>query len=272
MHWKINIAISLIILSGCAQQETNESVEFVSSEKTLQTDYLIEIDAFMAKVNNPSIKLVDFRKKENYDQEHIEGALHIWRNDIEDASFPYEGMMAGKTQIENLFSNLGINNIDTLVVYDDNGLCDATRLWWMLQNYDFTNIKLLHGGIEEWKKKGGLVSSAIPVTTKASFKLNDSTSMKYYISKESIIKKVIDNVTILDTRSTDEFSGKRQKKGAAKAGRIPNSINLDWAQAIDYNGNKKFKPFEELTAIYNGIAKNKEEPIVVFDQHIPLLC
>ena len=102
--------------------------------------------------------------------------------------------------------------------------------------------------------------------------MNDSTSMKYYISKESIIKKVIDNVTILDTRSTDEFSGKRQKKGAAKAGRIPNSINLDWAQAIDYNGNKKFKPFEELTAIYNCIAKNKEEPIVVFDQHIPLLC
>ena len=264
MYWKINIALTIIILSSCAQQETNYSAEFLTSEKSFQTDYLIEVDAFMSKTKNSSFKLIDFRKKENYEQEHLDGALHIWRNDIEDTTYAYEGMMASKNQIENLFSDLGINNSDTLVVYDDNGLCDATRLWWLLQNYDFTNVKLLHGGIEEWKTKGGTVTSEIPVVTKTSFELNDSTSMKYYISKEKVKQKVTDNAIILDTRSSDEFSGKRQKKGASKAGRIPNSINIDWAQAIDYNGDKKFKSLEELTTIYDGIAKNKEEPIVVY--------
>lgn len=264
MYWKINIALSLIILFGCTQQETNESVEYVTSAKTFQTDYLIEVDAFKPKVKNPFIKIIDFRKKENYDQEHIEGALHLWRNVIEDSSFPYGGMMASKTQIENLFSSLGINNTVTLVVYDDNGLCNATRLWWLLQNYDFTNVKFLHGGIEAWKNGGGIVTIEIPVVTKTSFKLNDSTSMKYYISKEKMQQKVADNAVVLDTRSADKFSGKRQKKGAAKAWRIPNSINIDWAQAIDYNGDRKFKSFEALATIYDGIAKSKDEPIAVY--------
>jgi thiosulfate/3-mercaptopyruvate sulfurtransferase len=51
--------------------------------------------------------------------------------------------MASKTQIETLFGQLGITNKNSIIFYDDNGLCEVSRLWWILQNYDFKNIKLI---------------------------------------------------------------------------------------------------------------------------------
>ena len=88
-----------------------------------------------------AIKILDFRKSEFYKKEHIKGALNIWRTDLEDASYPYKGMMAGKEQMETLLGRLGVNKSDTIIIYDDNGLCDSSRLWWILQNYDFTNVE-----------------------------------------------------------------------------------------------------------------------------------
>jgi thiosulfate/3-mercaptopyruvate sulfurtransferase len=115
------------------------------------------------QIRHQNIKIIDFRKKEIYKKEHIEDALHIWRTDIEDASYDYKDIMANSLQIEKLFSKLGIETVDTLIIYDDNGLCDSARLWWKLQNDEYDHVKLLHGGIAAWKAIKGEVSLEIPL-------------------------------------------------------------------------------------------------------------
>ncbi len=264
MNWKIKIVLFLLILSACESDKVNKVENKILGEELIKKDYLIEIDEYIRIAKQPNIKLLDFRKKEAYDKEHIEGALNIWRTDIEDISYPYNGMMASRSQIETLFSNLGIATNDTIIIYDDNGLCNATRLWWLLQNYDFSNLKLLQGGLSEWKANNGLVTTEIPSIQKAIFKLTDRPSMKYYVSKEEVQKALNTNTVILDTRTLDEFSGKRQKKGAAKGGRINNSIHIDWAEAIDYNGDKKTKSLEELESIYSQLQIEKDAPVIVY--------
>ena len=79
----------------------------------------------------------------------------------------------------------------------------------------------------------------MPLAQKTLFKLPEKPSMKYYVSKEEMLEAITNKTLILDTRTTDEFTGKRQKNGASKGGRIPNSINIDWSVAVDYNGDKK---------------------------------
>ncbi len=254
----------MYVFSACKQEKAIETKKQIASETPVKINYLIEVDEFKTIANQPHIKVIDFRKKEAYDKEHIKGALHIWRTDIEDASFPYNGIMASRTQIETLFSTLGIVTNDTLIIYDDNGLCDAARLWWLLQNYDFTNVKLFHGGLNIWKAANGLVTDENTIVEKAVFKLSETPSMKYYVSKEEMRDALNTNTIILDTRTLDEFSGKRQKKGAAKAGRIPNSILIDWAEAINYNGDKKIKPVEDLESIYSQLDSTKDAPIIVY--------
>lgn len=172
--------------------------------------------------------------------------------------------MASKEQLEKLFSTKGISNDDLLVVYDDNGLCDAARFWWVLQHYNYTNIRLLNKTYSDWIATKGSFVSETTKTTPTHFTFKASPNLRLHISKEELQKTLHTNTIILDTRSHDEFSGKRQKKGAAKAGRIPNSILMDWATAINFHTDKKIKSIEELDRIYSPIIPSKETPIIVY--------
>ena len=264
MNWRNKTIFLLIIFSACKQEKALVAQKEIETEIPTKSDYLIEAHEFKAISKQPDIKIIDFRKKEAYEKEHIINALQIWRTDIEDASFPYKGMMASREQIETLFSNLGIATNDTLIIYDDNGLCDAARLWWLLQNYDFTNVKLLNGGLQAWKTISGSVTVNKPSVQKSVFKLSDTSSMKYYVSKEEMQDALNRKTFFLDTRTLDEFTGSIKKNGAAKAGRIPNSIHIDWAEAINYNSDKKIKSVNDLESIYNRLHVTKDTPIIVY--------
>jgi thiosulfate/3-mercaptopyruvate sulfurtransferase len=256
MNWRINILVVVLVSFAC-QKEKSTVVE------TIKEDYLIEVEDLMDIFNHHNVSILDFSKKEDYDKEHIVGALNIWRTDIEDVSYPYSGIMASKTQIETLFGKLGIKTNYTLIVYDDNGLCESSRLWWILQNYDFKNIKMLHGGISEWKLNNGQVTTDIPEVIPTVFNLPENPKMQYYVSKEEVKKALNTNVVVLDTRTIDEFSGKKKKKGAAKAGRIPNSIHIDWSEAINYSGDKRLNSLKDLERIYSKLNIKKDDPIIV---------
>lgn len=256
MSWKNSILIFIIFLS-CKKNQ----------DRTLFEDshnYLIEAVELKPLINKSNIKVLDFRKREDYENSHIIGALHITRNDIEDKSYPYGGMMAKKEQMESLFSNLGINNDDTIIIYDDNGMCEASRLWWILQNYNYDNVKILHGGIVGWENINGETTMVGTEVSKSNFRFNETPYMKYYVSKNKVHEALQRNTVLIDTRNNDEFTGKYHKKGAKKPGRIPNSINIDWAKNINYDDNKRLKSIEELKNIYDKLNINKTDSIILY--------
>lgn len=264
MNWRISMLWLSLAFMGC-KQNTPGVVSVLSEDHTLASiNYLIEAEELTEIIHKPNVKIIDFRKEKYFSEGHLSGALNIWRTDIEDSTLPYAGIMAPKEQIEALFSSLGIETEDTLIIYDDVGLCDASRLWWILQNYDYTSVRLLHGGLAAWKANMGSVSTEVSELKKSVFQLTKSPSMKYYISKDEMQKSLATDALILDTRTVNEFSGKRIKKGATKAGRIPNSMLIDWADAINYSGDKKMKSFEELEAVYSRLNRKKDEPILVY--------
>lgn len=233
----------VLILLGCSSEKVTEN-------------YLIEIDEFETLSKLKSTKIIDFRKLKDFQEGHVNNAINIWRTDIEDASFPYGGMKASKEKLEKLFSKLGIKNDDTLLLYDDKGLCDAARLWWVLQYYNFKKVKLLNGGLTTIKK------ALIPLTKEensvlpSKFKFKGGINTQFFASKEQIEHAININSIIIDTRTEDEFLGKYIKKGAFKAGKIPTSKLIGWASAINYNGDKKLKSKAELNEIYAGLNKN----------------
>jgi thiosulfate/3-mercaptopyruvate sulfurtransferase len=257
MNWRNKVLVFVLVSFACQK----EKVKFNDS---IEVNYLIEAKDLKAIINQQHIKILDFRKKEVYRKEHIVGALNMWRTDIEDASYPYKGIMASKTQIEALFGKLGIKTTDTLIVYDDNGLCEASRLWWILQNYDFKNIKMLHGGISEWKSNHGQVTTKRRKVNESVFKLTQNPKMQYYVSKEQVRDALKSNVLLLDTRTIDEFTGKQQKKGATKGGRLPNSMHIDWTEAVNQDGNQRFKTIEDLELIYSKLNINKKDTIILY--------
>lgn len=259
MNFKKSILLFCVILTllSCKNGKVNEL--------NLSEGYLIEFEEFDSISSHEKIKIIDFRKPELYKKGHIINAVNVWRTDIENKTYPYEGMMAEKSDIEELFSDLGIENDDTIVVYDDNGLCDSSRLWWILQVYGFDKIKMLHGGFSLWKE-GHEVTTEIPQIEKTKFLFEKEPLFDSYITKDEVFTALQQEKVILDTRTQDEYSGKRQKRGATKGGRIPKSILFDWTLAIDYHGDKKIKSIDKLKEIYKEILPYKNDTIIVYCQ------
>jgi len=223
---------------------------------------LIESSALYENNNYENYVIIDLRKPEKFNLGHLPNAVNIWRTDIIDQDMTYGGMMAKKGAIEQLFSSLGIKSDDNLLIYDDKGLVDAVRLWWILDYYKHTNVKLLNGGLNSWKKDNYPISTETTALKKSDFKFkNISVNASRYANIEDV-KKAISNPDILlvDTRELNEFTGEHKKKGAFRGGRIPSSTWCNWSETVDYRNNTKFKSLDKIKEIYasRGITPDKE--------------
>ncbi|MCE2611739.1 sulfurtransferase [Flavobacteriaceae bacterium D16] len=258
MFWKNKslIVVGLLLLWGCNEIPARET----------SGNPLIEV-AELTLIDHSRTRIIDFRKAEAYTQEHIPGALNLWREAIENPNFTYGGMLAEKGQIEQILSELGITNEHQLVLYDDRGLPEAARFWWALNHYGFSNVKLLNGGLHSWKSQDMPVESGLISPEPSNFSFPDSAGGVNVISKEELFDLISSNqesYVLVDTRSKEEFLGNKLKNGAAKAGRIPSSVHLDWSEAIHFDGNKKLKSLADLERIFGRLGASKEEKIIVY--------
>jgi len=123
---------------------------------------------------------------------------------------------------------------------------------------------MLNGGLTAWKLKGNELTKEQPKIIKSNFIFQEKENYEYSIDKEQVFSAMLANKTIIDARTQNEYSGKTQKKGAFKAGRIPNSQLIDWTSAIDYHGTKRIKSKEELEKIYRTLGVAKNDTIIVY--------
>lgn len=255
-----------LILVSCKQGKQEKDTLPIHSDILTKSRYLIEAEELVPLLDSKNIKVIDFRRKASFVQGHIPGAINFWRADIENSDYPYSGMKADAIQLEELFSSLGIENGDLLVAYDDVGSCDAARLWWVLQFHGFENLKILNGGLDAWEKIKGAVTTEKTKISPSNFQLPSAQNTSIRISNEELKLEMTDSnpALLLDNRTYDEFTGKRQKKGAIATGHIPSSIHIDWAENVNYDGNKKFKSVEALAEMYQSLGLSKDQKIVTY--------
>lgn len=265
MSSRISIYVALFIfLLSC--KGINEKPKLVITDYA-SSEHLIEAEELITIIEEKNIKIIDFRKPENYNQGHINGALNIWRTDVSNGSYPYEGMRSDKENIERLFGKIGISNDDLIVVYDDKGSLNAARLWCLLKNYDFNSVKILNGGLKSWESIGKKLSTQPFSYPPSQFYLPEKRSENLWIDKNELMDLITDeskNVILIDTRSAEEYRGNQIKKGASKGGRIPTSIHIDWAEAVDLEDSKEFRSIQELEKIYKDLKMSTKDTIVVY--------
>jgi thiosulfate/3-mercaptopyruvate sulfurtransferase len=223
-----------------------------------------ELRAMIGK-KEPRLRVIDIREKVKYVSGHIPGAVHMWRPDIEDKNHPLPGMMAPKTQIEQLLGSLGIGSKDVIVIYSDGP--DNGRLWWVLAYYGFPldQIKILDGGFDGWEARDYPTQTASPKALNASFGFPTRDKKRAaLLCNLSEIKSALKetNTVVLDVRSKEEFLGEKTKGGAAKPGRIPGVIWIEWKEALVKEGPYKgyWKPAGEIERLFatKGVTPEKD--------------
>ena len=215
-------------------------------------------------IGKSDYKVIDIRPYDEFISEHIEGALHVTRDDIESEDFPYVGMKADKTKIENLFSKLGINNTDNILLIDGQAGYDAARLWWLLKIYGHKKMQVIDGGMDGWKYY------ELPVTSgelsfphnQTNYSFSEAPDYSLLAEKDDVISALKENNTIiLDTREEDEFIGIEIKEGAFKGGRIPQSVHINYVEAVNVNGDYGIKNKTDLEKVYGEF---KETPVIAY--------
>ena len=243
------------------------AIALFTSALPLKAEKLIEVDELFQLMESKKIKLIDVRPLHDYQLGHLPGAVQVWRTDFTDTSYAYGGMMASLSQMETVLSNLGIQPGEEIILYDDKASCNAARLWWILDYYGHRNIRLLNGGLKKWQLNELPLSTENSIIAPTEFKFIESIDNKHKANIEDV-KDAINSqhIKLIDTRSDDEFLGLTKRKSAYRSGRIPSSIQLDWVNTVNFEGDHTFKTVESLKNLVHDFRLTSSEQIVVYCQ------
>jgi len=217
---------------------------------------LISVAELNSILYDPNVILADTRSFKEYSEGHIPGAIHLDLFAFHWIDTTKQGIENFNNQTQNLLSILGVTPEKKVIFYDSVSGMLAARGVWMLMYFSHQNVSILDGGITKWQKENfplEIKPNAFK-PSKFSGKINSKI-----ISGFEYIQENLDNVKILDARSTGEYDGSTIR--AAQSGHIPNAINIDWNQNISDDGT--FKNDEELSKMYDY---PKDSEIVTYCQ------
>jgi len=229
-------------------------------------DVLVSTNWVAEHMNDDNVKLLEVDVDTTaYDEGHIEGAVGLnWTSQLQDQ---VRRDIATKDQIEDLLSNAGVNNDDTIVLYGDNNNWFAAYAFWLLRMYGHRNMKLMDGGRKKWLDENRATTTDAPSPAKTSYKAKDP-DLSLRAMQPEVMKAVDGGKTVLiDVRSPDEYNGKIMAppglpETAQRMGHIPGAANVPWATAVAEDGT--FKPDDELRKIYEPQGAEAGKDIIAY--------
>lgn len=232
---------------------------------------IVKPKELLALYKNENLILIDASNgkdaKENYAQQHLDGALYVNLNTQlshikPDVSIGGRHPLPSLEQFSITLTSLGITPNRHIVIYDDkNGSNAAARFWWMLKSIGHKKVQVVDGGFEAAIKIGFPISSTIEIPLKTKpYKIE-----KWLLAQADIneIDKIYqdDNFLIVDVREKERFDGTKEPIDLV-AGHIPNAKNIPFSSNLDFDG--FFLSPEDLKTSYTKVFGTKKlENIIV---------
>ena len=195
-------------------------------------------------LKDPNIIIADTRSFKEYFEGHIPGAVNLDLFAFHWIDTTKQGIENFNNQTNHLLSFLGVTSEKKVIFYDSISGMLAARGVWMLHYFSHQNTSMLDGGFTKWKKENLSIETKLNGFKPSQFsgKINSAI-----ISGFEYIRENLDDVKIIDVRSSGEYDGSVIR--AAQSGHIPNSINIDWNQNLNEDGTLKNN--DELSKMYN---------------------
>src|SRR5262249_46142566 len=218
-------------------------------------DVLVDADWVEAHLDDPGVVLVEVDEDTSaYDKGHIRNAVKLdWKKDLQD---PVRRDFVDRRGFEQLLSERGISNDDTVVLYGGNNNWFAAYAYWYFRLYGHQGVKLLDGGRKKWELESREMVTAVPERARTSYQASVQDSSLRAMRDEVVA--AIGKQNLVDVRSPDEFTGKLlapahlPQEQAQRAGHIPTAKNVPWSKAA--SGAGSLKTCDGLSAVYQGDA------------------
>ena len=224
------------------------------SERYANAWLLVDNQWVLDHLDDPSLRIIDVRAKDQYDQGHVENAVNLYFDDLRTT---VDGIrnVAPKESVELMLGELGIAQDAAVVIYDEGDSLDASLVFWALEYYGHKDVRIMNGGWSKWTSEGNPSTNLTATYDRTVYK---ATVRPELLATRNYILENLENprVLFLDARSELEYKGidLRAKRG----GHIPGAVNIEWKRNLSPDGT--FRSAEDLLKMYDaaGLTNNKE--------------
>lgn len=196
----------------------------------------------------------------DYDAAHIPEARFFDIDEISDTSSPLPHMLPPVEKFVSRVRAMGIGDGHRVVVYDQDGLFSAARVWWMFRVFGHADVAVLDGGLKKWIAEGREVDDMPPVMRDRHFTGRKDASLVRDVTQVAAALKLGEE-QLVDARSPSRFRGDEpEPREGLRAGHMPGALNVHYSTLLNADGT--MKPAEEVKAIFEAAGVDMNCPIV----------
>ena len=245
----------------CAWALSLATFAFAAPSSIVDTAYVIEAQKRGAII-------WDTRAASMYKMGHIPGAVNVGDIGTELRDEHREDYIA-LPKIGKILGDAGIDPSKEIIVY---GLKGNPYVYFGLTTLNYfsaANAKVYHGGIDDWKAAGQMIST-VPAS-RAPLALNIKVRPELMVDTAEVVRKLGDpKLQIVDVRTPAEYRGEDIR--AIRGGHIPGAVSINYLEnQVDPDTASKLekklvankdgmnlKTRKELLALYSKLDPDKE--------------
>jgi thiosulfate/3-mercaptopyruvate sulfurtransferase len=226
---------------------------------------LVTADWAEQNLTTPGVVFVEVDEDTSaYDAGHIPGAVKLdWQHDLQD---PVRRDFVNRQQFEQLLSDRGISNDDTVILYGGNNNWFAAYAYWYFTLYGHRDVRLLDGGRKKWELDGRPLVTEVPERPRASYTASEQDRSIRAFRDE--VLAAIGSKGLVDVRSPDEYAGRLRapahlpQEAAQRPGHVPTAVNVPWSKAANDDGT--FLSDEQLRKLYADAGLDTSRPVITY--------
>ncbi len=253
---------------------TQENIALHDPEALVSTEWLA------AHLNDPKLRIFDCTThlrppqsgtnapyeivsgREDYGAAHIPGAGFLdLQGELSDNSVKLRFMLPRAEDFAAAMSRHGVGDDSRVILYCAGGMMWATRVWWMLREFGFTNAAILDGGWEKWKAEGRPVSSEACRYAPAVFTAKPGAGL--FVGKDRVRAAIGDDQTVTLNALPAELHGGKVPGPYGRPGRIAGSVNVPYGALIDRQ-TRALAPLDEADAKFTAAGLDKSKNVICY--------
>lgn len=234
-------------------------------------DALVSTEWLQDHLSAPDVRIVDAsyylpiqnrNAREEYQAEHIPGAVFFDIDEIAAADSPYPHMLPPPEKFASKVRKLGLGNGNRIVVYDGTGFASAAaRVWWMFRVFGHKDVAVLDGGFPKWLREQRQVDDMPPMPRERHFMARVDTTL-VRTAEDVLANLDSTREQVVDARAPGRFRGTdKELWPVKKIGRIPGSLNVPFADLID-DRTRTMLPANALADRFRAAGIALDQPIV----------
>ncbi|HAQ59499.1 MAG TPA: sulfurtransferase [Microbacterium sp.] len=232
------------------------------------SDVLISADelATLLAAGTP-VRLLDVRWRLDvpdgrpaYREGHLPGAVYVdLDHELAAHGAPTDGRhpLPTVSSLQDAARRWGIDEEDTVVVYDDLKSLSAARAWWVLTDAGVADVRILDGALPAWTGAGRALEEGDVVPSPGSVTLSSGHLAQVSIDEAA---ELAASGALLDVRAAERYRGDAEPIDP-RAGHIPGAINVPTTENLDAGG--RFLPPETLRAQFAKAGVDDASPVAV---------